>query len=698
MAVSREKTHWYFSGDANKCREAMPFCLHMAHLNDVVMAYGEVGVWTRHFTIPGGGKGIVHTFNGTRSIYIDMPPSTGTYADVVEEYSDLEFLYDPVVCFNPATGREIECNYENKCYGPGKSAARCLVERLFKRRAVTKKSGYENEVFYTTDIQGKKTYPNRSKDAKKAIQKICPANDASWHHCYHSWSKTVDNYTATCFLFYDQWLGVNMWAISLDKDGEHLPFQAGKLTYDWWPYPGVVDVVQVGGVDPDNVTPVYKAFDLWKEIKTEHGKEVTKYYLSVLADPSQHIDVWCLNYSDKTMWLETISIAWIGNFIEDNHLHFPYTDDGWETRHIRVIGLVKRTGYWAMIDCDYGAPTGGYDQHRVYWENDKESGSVWVEGQNECGFQFAILDEYDESIVCVPAIYCLDEPEYQKPAKYSTMVDCYQTVFNTNNGETVWTGPCTGNSCGECTYMGHVLKSPCVDIPEAYPESYTKSATSTWKCEDFNSWYIQTQLGLESGYYTMADAWQAWFNSGVSGGGCGWDNSYYGGEKFIWENWMYQRPVVLSAHVIPDQVGMLYRGFYKDGYLEGKYVLDKWITYNDTTVLTTRDTEFEYNEDFGQGQWPYYPSYAIVKNAYACKERIVKDTTIKTDYLDREKTRTIEIYKNKEKDCHIVTGNKFAVRGNDGKLYSESNGVIGSGTFFFYEARKRQRRFVYDVD
>lgn len=758
MAVSQAGVTWYFRGDVDGCKQAVPYCMEMLRLNRNINDLGEVKVWSKTFNLPGGGVATIRAFDGYSIMMVDVPPEGGLYAEDTDEYRKFIFMYDPVVCFNPDTGTEIECSYDNKCYGPGKNAEKCSVERIFERKEVVKNSSYTEIPYKIIDVEGNASYPFRAVDGRKALNVLCPAGDASWHHCYRAWSKTVDEYTATCVLFYDQWIGSNMWAIILDKNGEHLPFKAGKLTYDWWPYTGVVDSVQVGGVDPLNVTPVFKAFDLWKESVLVNGKSVMRYYLSVLADPAQHIDVWCLNYSEITMKLETIGISWINDYVEENHLYFPYVSDDWEIRHIRVIGLVKRTGYWAMIDCDYGAPTGASDPYHVYWENDTQSGITTVPDP----FQFAILDEYDESIMYLPRIFhqeceeidgsVIFDPGYYKYAVNCYTWDCASDASDCSDEGVI--GQVEGNGC-TLTHNGVQYNMPafsgiayCENYPECGWSGPYGDPGSVMICAGITPMggppilgsfakilsYFETvddgtdciQDGLEAGssitrqgggqnYVCSNGMASATYNASSS---CGWAwrchcngacdpcgrcSSGYTGNNVnggCWrendDNYIVTTPTIIEAAILHNQILGKYTATSRSGELA---VCDGVIQVNtiEDTVFV-RDFPDGAAGDFAQGQWPYYPPYAIVKEGYACEEAISSSRYIK----QKIDSSVIEGYEfepdDKEDVCHITTGTMYAYRDNNLKIYSNSGSVIGESTFFFYESDIRTARSTYDVN
>lgn len=754
MAVSGAGVRWFFSGDYEACRAVMPFCMNQVNTVRTVMSYGQVEVWTKSFAIPGGGQGMIHAFHNNTNVYITMTGGGNTYIEITDVYAGLNFFYDPQICFN-VEGKEIDCTYDNRCFGSARDGS-CIVERLFHKLSTTKTSGYvEEEPLYTIDVEGNKTYPRRAIDAKRAIQTMCPPGDASWHHCYRSWSKTVDDYTATAFLFYDHYLETNLWAVTVDKNGEHLPFKAGKLSYPWWPYIGAVDSVQVGGVDPYNVTPVFKAFDLWKETTTEHGVEVVKYYVSILCDPAQSIDVWCLNYSETTMWLETIGISWINKYIEDNHLYFPYVSDGWETRHIRVIGLVKRTGYWAIINCDYGIPRGGFDPHYVYWENDTESGKIYVSGQNDCGFQFAILNEWSETIDCLPAIYCQECEDIAgdvifDPNYYIYAVNCY-------------TWDCASD-VSDCSEMGNVniLSSSVCDVITINGVTYTMTDYSGY-CKSFPkcSWYPEygapgavmicdgtielsdppilgyhtsnfsfveniesgedcDQNGLELGSYVGRWSWGQNYQCSTAVGNpysscgtswrchcngacdpCGRCSSGYHGNHingYCWrinyDHWI-QSVAIDHAAVMP---GNKIIGHYSGSALEGEKAVCDGVIEADTVRTVDFGNDFPDGDDvsFVQGQWPYYPSYAIVKDAYACTKAIEEERVIKDKFSGNVISDQKFPLKTKETDCHIGLAGKYAYQDNYGNIYSEGNVKIGEGAFFFYQTDSHRRTVKYD--
>ena len=762
MAVSRERTHWYFRGDLDKCRDAMPFCLHMAHLNDVVMAYGKVEVWTRHFAIPGDGQGVVHTFNGERYIYIDMPPHAGNYIEVTEEYAGLDFLYDPLVCFREKDNKEIECTYDNKCFGSIRNGS-CIVKRAFKKRSVTKQDDYGEEEFYTTDIEGNKTYVNLEDYAQLGVNTICPPGDATWHHCLKMWSKTVDEYTATCFMWYDHWFEVNMWAVVVDRHGEYLPFRAGKLTYDWWPYPGAFDVVQVGGVDSYNVTPVYKAFDLWKEEKKVKGKTEIKYYLSVLADPSQRIDVWCLNYSDKTMRLETISISWINDFIERYKLYYPYQNDGWEVRHIRVIGLVKRTGYWAVLDCHYGVASGQMQieeaLNAVYWENDKQKGrtSVGAAEASPCGFQMAILNEWTEEIEVVDAISCqkcepIEGSIIYDLGYYSYAVNCYTwdcaSDVSDCGGPGSGDGTITVYNSGTCPWVyGDVelevpfLHGYCNTYPKCGYVNYGHPGAYMF-CDGTDPINNMPALGAYStqvSYIEIVDYGTDCSQSGLQKGSL--VSRYGNGHSYICSQGSAVAILPPSSdcgnawrchcggdcdpcgRCSPGDHSGYVNGYcfrytynnYGDGSVNGACVLKTgiygWYHFSETTGIvsicdkgttdTTKVTEHDYDFpngraiDFEQSNWPYYPSYAIVKDAYSCKDMISRKVDVKSIATQQIIESTEFIDKDKEEKCHIKL-DKWAVLDNDRKIHSEEDIILGEASAFFYQASAKRRRYQYN--
>lgn len=396
MTVSAANTHVRYHGDFSQCEKMRPSAFQLAAHVDNMMALGGIDSDARTRRFQDGSK--VRVLKGGGFTWIDIyATGGGGVYEVIDETKLVYDLYmDPVLYFDVATEERLDYD-DPKCRNADQfSENQCYSQRLFERVEIAREQDGGALVFTPRDFtsyseSGVLTYDTKLFSKNLALNKVCyPANKTrshGLHRCYSSWSKTLDGYTAHAILYYNSYIMMNMWCIAVDFGGKAYPFQAAPtspISYHW-PSSGYLDVVWCSNTDPYNTTPTYKCFDLWKEdVVEDSGETSPHYFVSCIGDPDDYIQVWDLT---------TGEYSYIGlHTAYDYALEgYPGGKDGWRSRHIRHIGLVKRTLYWAQQDHYYGVPAGA--SGTIHWENDTQYGEINL-GSTECGIQFAILNNH----------------------------------------------------------------------------------------------------------------------------------------------------------------------------------------------------------------------------------------------------------------------------------------------------------------
>lgn len=677
----------------------------------------ELGVLSASRAFKDGSNVSVFKYGDWFCCYISVPGGEEYFTEVTEYYVNLSVFYDPVICFDTKTGKAVECSEDNLCVGTTADPEKCIAKRIFRELKVYKNDSGAVSVdevpqTYTNE---KGTFYNGYKEADTfAINRLCSATTkTSTHglgnsiHCYQAWSKTLDHVTAVAILFYCRLTEINHWCVLCDVDGKPYIFELGHIKSDWWPTAWYIDLFQVGGVDTYNTTPGYKGFDLWKEKKDIDGAETKEYhyFLSMAADSYNQVDVWDLTATKPTKKWRAFGISSISKFIEDNNLHFPYVSDGWEGRHIRFVGLKKKTFYWAVLDCHYGRASGQMPIEsalgKVFWENDKASGEIDFD-TTECGFQFAILDEYAEEIKCVDRISCQKcESSYGDvlfvPNYYAHGFNCYTWDCGEASDCDTIAGNIAGgigdmcslyyggaeykiqNFTGEryCTTYPKCDWDPEYGVPGAvmvcdgtdpmYGPAWLGSFGNVWNYFEISDQKQHCdQTGLEAGEYesrlgsgqnyscwqdyltaignppsSPGEAWRCHCNRACGACGrcsCGISTQYIDGYCFRWQ---WDNYYVAGPTV--NEAAVLpdgIKGSYSGTVLNGELVVCDGDTKVDTRTWTETEGDFPDGnaEDFAQSHWPYYPSYAIAKSTVSCT------TPITTEKVKRNSKTGEEVF------------------------------------------------------
>jgi len=484
MTVSKGMTWVRIHGDENAGRAHLPHAFHQLSLLGDVMGDG-VETYFKTLNFRDGTTVRVWTSHGLNRIDIWASGGVGKYRKIEEEYQTIELYMDPVLYFDSATEERLDSG-DQKCRQADEfSENACYSQRLFERLKIYREydSGdtISEEIPFTRyGTDGTLIYDTKNESKNYAVNKVCyPANKTrshGLHHCYKSWSKTLDKYTAHAILYYNSYVRMNMWCIAVDVGKEAYAFQAAStspISYHW-PSSGYLDVVWCSNTDPYNTTATYKCFDLWKEgVVEDSGKTVDHYFVSCIGDPDDYIQVWDLTtgeYQPVTLHTayDAAKAVWEANPVGSGGI------DGYRSRHIRHIGLVKRTLYWAWQDHYYGAPVGA--NGTIRWESDNESGTVDL-GGTECGIQFAILNEFTQEIEWMDDIAC-QVCDWEDPATEGPTLH-YSTSSYTSGGLTT---NCRSPGASELASYGAEKTGSC---GEGFP--YTCGACSVARYTDFKT-------------------------------------------------------------------------------------------------------------------------------------------------------------------------------------------------------------------
>ena len=738
MAVSRPKTHVYYLGNKEQCEKQRPRGFELARrmrqeleMND----YLTMHIAARTTELPNGDSFRILICHDMTWIYILSPEVTGRYEVVEEEWKAFDLYVDPVVCFSTETGEKIECSTDNKCTGSGAdTAGLCESKRLFERTKIELDGETGDMVFTPREFSsfgedGTQYFDTENFAARMALNTLCEAMSKTSTHgtqrCYSSWSKTLDEYTAHAVLYYDANVEMNKWAVVYDKAGVGQQFKMvpGGTGFIQWPADGYLDVIWCSNMDPYNTTAGYKAFDLWKEdVVEDSGETVGHVFLSITGDTYDRIHVFDLTATSY----EAIDLEWRTEYETDNGYAYPAFPEGWKDRHIRLIGLVKRTAYWSIQDHYYGVPIGCSDT--VYWENATEQGSVPLEGCSECGAQFAILNEFTQEIEWMDRIACQvcgweDDAtagpflHYSKSRRIVNGVtrDCGATTGE-RGPETSVSSVCKGES-NPYTIWGDI-GDPFDNCINTWNDNYFH-----WDC--LTSRYVCEQTGMQSGekenYGRSRICWSYTIQCNNIGGtsilngaasGC-MIGSYPPPDEqgcgacgvVTYDNYVILDDV-LSAHIIPDGLGYKYEFTAGDGEVATECDDDDYSTYAET------ETEVEsalFDENFAQPAWPYYPPYAILVAGTSCNK------VIKTDKrkFSRRGDRFIDGISMKLSEAFMDANCRFdmdddkysIVKGNDNTLYDNKGNEFNRtfegtdvGFFFFSQDVKKTRKVNDYVD
>lgn len=719
MAVSAPNTHVRYAGNRERCEQLRPWGFHLAGELRTDMGFNDLkyGVRTRRF--PNGDSIRVLTDHGITWINIEATGTDGVYEIIEETRMAFDLYIDPVLCFDTATGEKIDCTADNFCTGSGADTAGvCESKRLFERTVVEFDADTGALVFtprtfsYYAD-DGTVHYDTENFAENMALNTICKAMSQTSTHgsqrCYTSWSKTLDEFTAHAVLYYDASIEMNKWAVVYDKSnvGQDFRMTPGGTGYAQWPVDGYLDVIWCSNTDFYNTTAGYKAFDLWKEDVLEDSGETSSHvFLSITGDTYDRIHVFDLS----AISYEAIDLAWRTEYETDNGRAYPAFPEGWKDRHIRLIGLVKRTAYWSIQDHRYGVPIGC--SNTIYWESDTEQGSVALDGCSACGAQFAILNEFTQEIEFMNRIACQicdwEDDEIAGPE-----LDYCESLYVVN-GVTLSRTACEGVAGYTCTMT---------DDCSGKNYSFTLIGDSGW-IERGNTWnlsywhwdcltsrYVCEQTGLQAGFKVNSfRSRDCWYISNIAGGtgeycattifaaalsepsqGCGWC------DVVTYDSYSVSNRV-LSGHVLPEGLG------YKYAMVEanGEIATCSGKGYNRYTEETNEYESALFDENYAQSVWPYYPPYAILVSGTACSKAIKTDkrkfTKTGDKFIDGISLGLSEAFM--DGNCRFDTDPYFIVKGNDNTLYDNKGnefnrtfeGVTDVGFFFLSQSTKKTRR------
>lgn len=758
MAVSGINTHVRYHGSREGCERLRPWGFHLAGelARDIDLNFpnsgndNEAGVRSREF---GNGEKIRvlidHDFTW---IDIYSPDGGGAY-EVIEETKIVYDLYmDPILYFDTATELRLDGDDE-KCRNADEySENECYSQRLFERVEIARDKDDGTMVFTPRDFTsyseaGVLTYDTKLFSKNMALNKVCyPFNRTKSHgvyHCYSSWSKTLDQYTAHAILYYNADVGMNMWCVAYDLAGVGQTFRMvpGGTGPSMWPQDGYLDMIWCSNTDVYNTTAGYKAFDLWKEdVLEDSGETVPHVFLSIAGDAQYRIHVFDLTATSY----QAIDLEWPGEYEIANGYNWPYYPEGWKDRHIRLIGLVKRTAYFAVQDHYYGVPVGA--SGTIYWENDTAQGSTNL-GGTDCGIQFAILNEFDQSIEWMDDIACqvceavdggaeVELNFYTKVQEYTSggiaewsCSSLDDATFDQNAGCDIlfkgehyypWT-PSNGLCPNNC-------RMRCYDEPCEAPGSGTPTTFSYF--EDILSGTKCTQSGLESGedYLrsssgdVVTDCWSGTGNprsdtyswwctcNGVLENLChtpyGGPNFTFSGTREDFSHWITSSTIT-GGHVLPYDLGVAYEYTEVNGSRVNDTVSGE--LYDDVVATDGDGTFGNYTALYSQPAWPFYPQYAIMVSGEVCNKPILtekkKYTKPGDKFIDGLRIKPTETFMDDYCRLSLSGDNYSIVLDNNGTLHDNMGNTFNRafeetevGLFFLEQRRVKTRRINENVN
>jgi hypothetical protein len=744
VAVSQPNVRVYLKGHHDSAVARIQEGFRQLALLDDAMAFNEkltghkLQIDTRTSYYDNGDMIRCHRCFGHGYVYIHTAGGDESYYVLIEELKASLHLYvDPIVCKSITTGETIDCTAENKCTGAGAEFGDCEATRMFRRVQIERVAGtlsFTEKEFSYYDSAGVLRYDTEDISPSEALNGVCKSlSKTSTHgafHCYTSWSKTLDQYIAHAILYYDDMMEMNFWCVAVDFNGKQYGFKSGSQTYYSWPPGGYRDVFWVTNTDPYNTTPGYKAFDLWKEeVREDNGDYVDHCFLSMTADTYDRVFVWDLTLNEY----EYFDLTWRQEFAQENGYYWPHFPDDWIDKHIRLIGLAKRTAYWAVQQHDFSIPVGQPNAEddaigRVYWQDDEDQGSA-ATGTSECGFEFAIFNEFTRVIEWMDSIACYEDCEFVEGGFSGP--HCYGTEHTLNingvqrgsyfvsgdEGVAGYVCPRSSSCAGEVYYFS-IYGCPLQFVGDNSVR-YCPPEDS-WCCghtSNFTYWYWDCNSevyecivsGLHSGSYVrkrrtrtckyVSNNCNAYLDpycvttndSGVTS--CGYcTHEYYTSYALSGR--------IDRVSILPSGIGSTFSGAEANGEIA---ICDNPYGDHNTYTETDYDDLYgAYNSQYGNSAWPFYPPFAIVVEAQACDE-IIERTETKYRKRDNQyvSTSTVQLSDDEIIAKCAVGGDHFPyviLRNNDGDLIDSYGNYVNPEPSdfpdFFFLVQDVERTFL----